>query len=122
MSKSIWHNKKEKPAKKLHCNRLIITKWGSCLDEIDIDNGATIETDWAFLDDLLALETANKDLSDKIGKLETELDRTRKALDAALDKLKRIRKIYTNAPFNAPIDYAKVCTDMYDVATEQIKD
>lgn len=49
-----------------------------------------------------------------------ELIRTHKALDAALDKLKRIRKIYTNAPFNAPINYANVCTDMYDVATEKI--
>lgn len=51
-----------------------------------------------------------------------ELIRTRKALDVALDKLKRIQKIYTSAPFNAPIDYANVCTDMYDVATEQIKE
>lgn len=55
-------------------------------------------------------------------RLKAELDRTRKALDAALDKLKRIQKIYTNAPFNAPINYANVCTDMYDVATEQIKE
>lgn len=38
---------------------------------------------YAYLDDLLALETENKDLSDKIGKLKTELDRTRKALDKA---------------------------------------
>lgn len=52
--------------------------------------------------------------------LSGDLERTRKALDATLDKLKRIRKIYTNAPFNAPINYANVCTDMYDVATEQI--
>ena len=48
------------------------------------------------------------------------LIRTRKALDVALDKLKRIQKIYTNAQFNVPINYANVCTDMYDVATEQI--
>ena len=51
-----------------------------------------------------------------------ELERTRKALELAEDKLKRIQKIYTNAPFNAPIDYANVCTNMYDVATEQIKE
>lgn len=87
MSNSIWHNKKEKPTKQLHCTDLIITKWGSCYDEIAIDNGATIETDWAYLDDLLALETENKDLSDKIGKLETELEKTRKALDVAVNAL-----------------------------------
>ena len=51
-----------------------------------------------------------------------DLIRTRKALDVVLDKLKRIQKIYTNAPFNAPINYANVCTDMYDVATEQIQE
>lgn len=38
---------------------------------------------WGYIDDLLSLETENKDLSDKIGKLETELDRTHKALDKA---------------------------------------
>lgn len=42
---------------------------------------------YAYLDDLIALETENKDLSDKIGKLEAELDRTRKALDVAVDAL-----------------------------------
>ena len=47
---------------------------------------------WCYLDDLLALETENKDLSDKIGKQETELDRTRKALDVAVDALKYANK------------------------------
>ena len=42
---------------------------------------------YAYLDDLIALETENKDLSDKIGKLEAELDRTRKALGVAKDAL-----------------------------------
>ena len=42
---------------------------------------------YAYLDDLIALETENKDLSVKIGKLKTELDRTRKALDVAVDAL-----------------------------------
>lgn len=46
----------------------------------DIDNAERIEQ-YAYLDDLLALETENKDLSDKIGKLETELEHTRKALE-----------------------------------------
>lgn len=50
---SIWHKKTERPAKKLHCTRLIVTKWGSVFDEKEIDNGAVIETDWAYLDDLI---------------------------------------------------------------------
>ena len=57
-----------------------------------------------------------------VSDIESKLERTHKALDVALDKLERIQKIYTNAPFNAPINYANVCTDMYDVATEQIKE
>ena len=39
---------------------------------------------------MLALETDNKDLSDFIGKLKTELERTRKALDVALDWLGQV--------------------------------
>lgn len=35
-------------------------------------------------------ELENKDLSDKIGKLETELERTRKALDVAVDELEKM--------------------------------
>ena len=45
---------------------------------------------YAYLDDLIALETENKDLSDKIGKLEAELDRTRKTLDVAVDELEKM--------------------------------
>ena len=74
MSKDIWHKKTEQPKKLLHCTRLIITKWGSVYSEKDIDNGAFIETDWAYLDDLLACEQ--------------ELIHTRKALDVANEKLK----------------------------------
>ena len=73
MSKDIWHKKTEQPKKLLHCTRLIVTKWGSVFSEKDIDNGAFIETDWTYLDDLLALET--------------ELERTRKALEIALDAI-----------------------------------
>lgn len=69
--------------------------------------------------ELAFLSKENVKLKDEIDRLETELKRTH---NAALDKLKRIQKIYTNAPFNAPINYANVCTDMYDVATEQIKE
>ena len=50
---SIWHKKTERPEKKLNCTRLIVTKWGSVFDEKEIDNCAYIETDWAYLDDLL---------------------------------------------------------------------
>lgn len=50
---SIWHKKTERPEKKSHCTRLIVTKFGSVFDEKEIDNGAFIETDWAYLDDLL---------------------------------------------------------------------
>lgn len=63
----IWHKKTEQPEKKLYCTRLIVTKWGSVYDEKDIDSGAFIETDWAYLDDLLACEK--------------ELITTRKALE-----------------------------------------
>ena len=53
---------------------------------------------WCYLDDLLALETKNKDLSDKIGKLETELERTRKALDVAVDALKTVKRYLCEMP------------------------
>lgn len=56
---SIWHKKTERPEKKLHCTRLIVTKFGSVFDEKEIDNGAFIETDWAYLDDLI--ECAKED-------------------------------------------------------------
>ena len=49
---------------------------------------------YAYLDDLIALETENKDLSDKIGKLEAELDRTRKALEIAKDTFNWIDETY----------------------------
>lgn len=72
----IWHKKTEQPEKKLYCTRLIVTKWGSVFDEKDIDSGAFIETDWAYLDDLLACEQ--------------ELDRTRKALGIAQTALVKL--------------------------------
>ena len=42
---------------------------------------------------ILALETENKDLSDKIGKLEAELDRTRKALSYAIGVIQTVAKM-----------------------------
>ena len=113
MIKSIWHSADEIPRQESR----VLWKYGNvvCGGRFDtyykcFCGPASQFVDlrkvsrWCYLDDLLALET--------------ELKHTRKALDATLDKLKRIRKIYTNAPFNAPINYANVCTDMYDVATE----
>ena len=85
----------------------ILQKYG----EVDPDTGTSI---------VLGANCPVCGVGDSDIKLWQELIRTRKALDVALDKLKRIQKIYTNAPFNTPINYAKVCTDMYDVATEQI--
>lgn len=44
------------------------------------------------------LKAENKDLSDKIGKLKTELDRTRKALDKAKKGLKELKDIIACPP------------------------
>ena len=71
MSKDIWHRYDEAPKHQ---------------DIIMTDTGC-----WAYRADLLAFETENKDLSDKIGKLETELEKTRKALDVAVDALNTIK-------------------------------
>lgn len=94
MSKDIWHKLPEQPEN----GRDVIEKWhhlGIHYTHFVAKNGIAEDnpfTDaWCYLDDLLALETENKDLSDKIGKLETELDRTRKALDVAVDALKEIK-------------------------------
>ena len=63
MSKSIWHRYDEAPKHQ---------------DIIMTDTGC-----WAYRADLLSLETENKGISDKIVKLETDLERTRKTLDIA---------------------------------------
>lgn len=79
----IWHTADEKPM----LQRDIILcgdGWSMPMDIIPetVNNICWKNVEkWCYLDDLLALETENKDLSDKIGKLETELDRTRKALE-----------------------------------------
>lgn len=90
MSKDIWHitnqdeNTTDVPEEEGFV--VLIGHWTSCLWY----GGETPEPifwenvkKWCYLDDLLALETESKDISDKIGKLEPELDRTRKALDVA---------------------------------------
>lgn len=73
MTKDIWHRYDEAPKHQ---------------DIIMTDTGC-----WAYRADLFALDTENKDLSDKIGKLETELERTRKALDVAIDALETFARI-----------------------------
>lgn len=90
---SIWHKLPEQPEK----GRDVLEKWyhlGIHYTHFIAKNGIAEDnpfTDaWCYLDDLLALETENEDLSDKIGKLELELKRTRKALEIAVDALKRI--------------------------------
>ena len=67
----------------------------------DIDNAERIEQ-YAYLDDLLALET--------------ELERTRKALDVAKDRLDTVRQYYRGTAVIGPNDIAKYC----DRAIEQI--
>ena len=74
-------------------------------------NGASgSESLWQAL-----IDTKNKldDLSDKNGKLETELERTRKALDVAVDALKEI----TNNDYDA--DWQN---DIAQATLEKIKD
>ena len=85
MNKSIWHTGKEIPDE----DRYIVVKNYAGLYSAGSEFEYNIDhvEKWAYFDDLLALETENKDLSDKIGKLETKLERTRKALEIAKDAL-----------------------------------
>lgn len=93
MSKSIWHTKNEKATegKTVFAQHKTFRDGGiECFMWEKQEFTDAIRKDviaWCYLDDLLALETGNKDLSDKIGKLETELERTRKALKIAVDAL-----------------------------------
>jgi phage-related minor tail protein len=115
MSKDIWHTADEIPdfdksyvelSRSLQGD-LVYSTWGH-------PNYITPNTiKWCYMDDLLALETENKDLSDKIRKLETDLERTRKALDVALDALKEI----TNNDYDA--DWQN---DLAQATLEKIKD
>jgi hypothetical protein len=91
MSKSIWHKLPSQPEE----DRLIVVKskrTGEYLVGNEFEFILDNFTKWAYFDDLLALETENKNISDEIGKLETELEKTRKALDVAVDALNRIDK------------------------------
>ena len=95
MNKSIWHSALEIP---LFDDTVVfiddLNNWHTGYTQRDNDgitdhDSGEIYTEenvlrWAYIKDLLALETENKYLSDKIGKLETELERTRKALEIAV--------------------------------------
>ena len=97
MNKDIWHSKDEIPSKE---SRVFWASgnivYGGRFDTyykcfcgpasqfVDLKSVSC----WAYIDDLLSLETENKSLSDKIGKMKTELDHIRKALDVAVDALK----------------------------------
>lgn len=77
MSKSIWHTPDEIPEE----DRVIVVKskrTGEYLVGSEFEFILDNFTKWAYFDDLLALET--------------ELDRTRKALDVAVDALKYANK------------------------------
>ena len=70
---------------------------------------------YAYLDDLLALETENKDLSDKIGKLETELDRTRKALAVAVRAIETIKYSKKSDAINLRHKANKALIEIYKI-------
>ena len=92
MNKNIWHTKDEIPSQESRVfwksgNLVYGGRFdahykcfcGPASQFVDLKKVSC----WCYIDDFLALETENKDLSDKIGKLELELERTRKALDKA---------------------------------------
>ena len=64
------------------------------------------------------LEHTRKDLSDKIGKLKTELDRTRKALDVAKGALKELRPAEKKSCYLVPT--VSTTQRIIDEALEQI--
>lgn len=81
MSKDIWHKWPEKPDGDKFIIEKYLVPWGKteinqydlyCWDDGQID----YRSEWCYLDELLALET--------------ELDRTRKALKLALDWLRQV--------------------------------
>ena len=98
MSKDIWHTTDEapKPYEDIAFyvdGYLYFASYQPQYNQYGMFGADKVEK-WCYVKELssyiLALETGNKDLSDKIGKLKTELDSTRKALDVAVDALKRI--------------------------------
>lgn len=135
MSKSIWHTADIRPEpekmfvyktdKRNTATSMLFENsgWNPILlpefyNMDDFDKAERI-TKWAYLDDLLALETENKDLSDKIGKLGTELERTRKALDVAVDAIKNATEYLGNQEPLVDVMAMNLYTDL-SKALEQI--
>lgn len=124
MSKDIWHTSNEKPEQL----RYYLEEYDKFSDGIGYlvnkryGVGDTIDDlttkRWCYVDDLLALETENKDLSDKIGKLETELHRTRKALDYCINELDTIRQKDLRTAVTYPKKISEYCTHVIDHARE----
>lgn len=101
MIKSIWHKLPSQPEE----DRLIVVKskrTGEYLVGNEFEFILDNFTKWAYFDDLLALET--------------ELDRTRKALDVAKDKLDTVRQYHRGTAVVRPDDITAYC----DRAIEQI--
>lgn len=102
MSKDIWHTPPEQPDPFKSWNVLVVYEANDRKEMmystqfLHATDGMYINR-WCYLDDLMALETENINLSDKIGKLESELDRTRKALEIALDAINRTKDWYPTA-------------------------
>lgn len=124
MSKNIWHTTDEapKPYEDIAFyvdGYLYFASYEPQYNQYGIFGADKVEK-WCYSKELssyiLALETENKDLSDKIGKLEAELDRTRKALDVAKDRLDTVRQYHRGTAVIRPDDIAAYC----DRALEQI--
>ena len=102
MTKDIWHTADEKPM--LHSEIILCGDgWSMPIDIIPetVNNICWKNVEkWCYVDDLLALETENKDLSDKIGKLEIELDHSCKAFDRAIWWLNEIVENHRFTPIS----------------------
>ena len=101
MSKNIWHTTDEapKPYEDIAFyvdGYLYFASYEPQYNQYGIFGADKVEK-WCYSKELssyiLALETENKDLSDKIGKLEAELDRTRKALSYAIGVIQTVAKM-----------------------------
>lgn len=130
MSKDIWHSALEIP---VFDDTVVfiddLNNWHTGYTQRDNDgitdhDSGKIYTEenvlrWAYIKDLLAHETENKDLSDKIGKLETELDRTRKALDVAIQYIKHtqiVEPFWFNSLANKTLDEIKTALEQKESA------
>lgn len=129
MSKDIWHTKDEIPRQESRvvwksgnvvCGGRFDTYYkcfcGPASQFVDLKRVSR----WAYIDDLLALETENKDLSDKIGKLETELDRTRKALAVAVRAIETIKYSKKSDAINLRHKANKALIEIYKIKDQTV--